>query len=123
MAPARTLGLTHLALSVRDPERSLAFYAQAFGVTEYYRDDEEIQVLGPGPHDVLSFARDPDNAGKPGGIAHFGFRVASPADIEAAVAATLAAGGALLRRGEFAPGLPFAYVADPDGYEIELWYE
>jgi catechol 2,3-dioxygenase-like lactoylglutathione lyase family enzyme len=29
----------------------------------------------------------------------------------------------LLRRGEFAPGLPFAYVADPDGYEIEIWFE
>jgi hypothetical protein len=29
----------------------------------------------------------------------------------------------LLRRGEFAPGLPYAYVADPDGYEIEIWFE
>jgi len=31
------------------------------------------------------------------------------------------AGGALLRRGEFAPGSPCAYVRDPDGYEIEIW--
>jgi catechol 2,3-dioxygenase-like lactoylglutathione lyase family enzyme len=31
--------------------------------------------------------------------------------------------GKVLRRGEFAPGFPFAYVADPDGYEIEIWYE
>jgi hypothetical protein len=29
----------------------------------------------------------------------------------------------VLRRGEFAPGLPFAYVHDPDGYEIEIWFE
>ena len=21
------------------------------------------------------------------------------------------------------PGLPYAYVADPDGYEIEIWFE
>jgi hypothetical protein len=27
------------------------------------------------------------------------------------------------KRGEFAPGFPFAYVADPDGYEIEIWFE
>lgn len=27
------------------------------------------------------------------------------------------------RRGEFAPGMPFAYVRDPDGYEIEIWFE
>jgi catechol 2,3-dioxygenase-like lactoylglutathione lyase family enzyme len=34
-----------------------------------------------------------------------------------------AAGGKILRRGEFAPGFPFVYVEDPDGYEIEIWYE
>ena len=33
------------------------------------------------------------------------------------------AGGKLLRRGEFSPGYPYAYVADPDGYEVEIWYE
>jgi catechol 2,3-dioxygenase-like lactoylglutathione lyase family enzyme len=119
----RTLGLSHVSLAVRDPQRSLDFYARAFGVREYFRDDDQIQVLGPGPHDVLAFVRDPDNAGKAGGIGHFGFRLAQPDDIDAVLAGALAAGGTLLRRGEFAPGLPFAYVADPDGYEIELWFE
>jgi len=33
------------------------------------------------------------------------------------------AGGRILRRGESSPGLPYAYVADPDGYEIEIWFE
>jgi hypothetical protein len=36
---------------------------------------------------------------------------------------SLAAGGKLLRRGEFSPGFPFAYVSDPDDYEIEIWFE
>ena len=31
--------------------------------------------------------------------------------------------GRLLRRGEFAPGVPYAYVADPHGYELEIWFE
>jgi len=31
-----------------------------------------------------------------------------------------AAGGTLIERGEHAPGVPFAYVKDPDGYLIEL---
>ena len=119
----RTLGLSHLNLAVRDPQRSLDFYAQAFGVREYFRDAQQIQVLGPGPHDVIALQRDPVNAGKAGGIGHFGFRLESAGDIDAAVQAVLAAGGTLRRRGEFAPGLPFAYVADPDGYEIELWFE
>ena len=119
----RTLGLSHLNLAVRDPERSLRFYAHAFGVREYFRDANQIQVVGPGPNDVLAFALDASNAGKAGGITHFGFRLEAPDDIDAAVQAVLAAGGTLRRRGEFAPGLPFAYVADPDGYEIELWFE
>jgi len=119
----KTHGLTHISLAVRDPDRSLAFYGKVFGVKEYYRDSESIQVLGPGSHDVIAFDKDVTNAGKLGGVAHFGFRLVDPGDIDAAVAEVNQAGGKLIRRGEFAPGLPFAYVHDPDGYEIEIWYE
>jgi catechol 2,3-dioxygenase-like lactoylglutathione lyase family enzyme len=119
----KTHGLTHIALSVRDPERSLRFYREVFGVEEYFRDEMQIQVKGPGPHDVLAFERIPENAGKTGGIIHFGFRLVDPADRDPIVRAVIDAGGTLLRQGEFAPGFPYAYVADPDGYEIELWFE
>ena len=54
-----THGLSHVSLSVSDPERSLAFYNALFGVREYHRDDDSIQALGPGPHDVLVFERRP----------------------------------------------------------------
>ena len=47
----------------------------------------------------------------------------SPGDIDAAVDEVERAGGKLLRRGEFSPGYPYAYVHDPDGYEVEIWYE
>jgi catechol 2,3-dioxygenase-like lactoylglutathione lyase family enzyme len=119
----KTHGLTHVGLKVADPERSLRFYRDVFGVVEYFRDDSTIQAQGPGPFDVLAFEREPDRAGKPGGIEHFGFRLTDPADIDLAVREVERAGGRLLRRGEFGPGLPFAYVADPDGYEIEIWFE
>jgi catechol 2,3-dioxygenase-like lactoylglutathione lyase family enzyme len=119
----RTHGLTHVALAVRDPDRSLAFYRAVFGVKEYFRDTDTIQVQGPGPHDVLAFERRPDVAGAVGGIIHFGFRLTRPEDIQAAVAAVEGAGGIVTSRGEFAPGLPYAFVRDPDGYEIEIWYE
>jgi catechol 2,3-dioxygenase-like lactoylglutathione lyase family enzyme len=118
-----THGLTHINLAVRDPQRSLQFYAAVFGVKEYYRDAVSIQVKGPGPHDVIAFERDVEAAGRAGGLSHFGFRLRSPADIDRAVAEVLAAGGTLLRRGEFSPGFPYAYVHDPDGYEIEIWFE
>ena len=119
----KTHGLTHINLAVRDPDRSLRFYREVFGVVEYFRDGNSIQVQGPGPHDVLAFERDAESAGRAGGVTHFGFRLQSPDDIDAAVREVERAGGRLLRRGEFAPGFPFAYVVDPDGYEIEIWFE
>jgi catechol 2,3-dioxygenase-like lactoylglutathione lyase family enzyme len=119
----KTHGLSHLSLAVRDLDRASRFYTQAFGAREYYRDAESVQVLGPGAHDVIAFEHDPQHAGRTAGISHFGFRLIDPADIDAAIEEVQRAGGKLLRRGEFAPGLPYAYVADPDGYEIEIWFE
>ena len=118
-----TYGLSHVALAVADPERSLAFYSAVFGVEEYFRDTDTIQVKGPGPHDVLAFERRPSMAGERGGILHFGFRLKTPEAIEAAIAAVLGAGGAIRSHGEFVPGCPYAFVTDPDGYEIEIWFE
>lgn len=119
----KTHGLTHISLAVRDLDRTLRFYTQVFGVREYFRDETSIQVQGPGPHDIIAFEQNPDDAGADGGIAHFGFRLMTPADIDLAIAEVQRAGGTVLRRGEFAPGYPFVYVEDPDGYEIEIWYE
>lgn len=119
----RTHGLSHVALAVKDPERSLAFYEQVFGVEAYVRDEDEIQVKGPGAHDVLAFTREDAFLGREGAIRHIGFRLVDPADIDAAVEVALSAGGQLHRRGDFAPGCPYAFVFDPDGIEIEIWYE
>lgn len=119
----RTYGLTHLSIAVADPERSLRFYERVFGVREYFRDEKSIQALGPGPHDVIAFERREQRGGQRGGIDHFGFRLVDAADIDAAVSEAVAAGGTLQRRGEFAPGCPYAYLADPDGYRIEVWFE
>ena len=118
-----THGLTHISLAVLDPARSLAFYAEVFGVREYFRDEAQIQALGPGPHDVLAFERSAATAGRRGGIQHFGFRLKRPEDIDLAVASVTRAGGKVLRRGEWSAGFPYASVEDPDGYEIEIWFE
>jgi catechol 2,3-dioxygenase-like lactoylglutathione lyase family enzyme len=119
----RTFGLNHISLAVADPERSLRFYAEVFGVRERARDDRSILALGPGPHDLLAFERDPARAGAKGGIRHFGFRLRDPADVDAAIGVAERAGGKLVKRGELEPGCPYAYLADPDGYQIEIWYE
>ena len=77
----RTHGLTHIALAVRDAERSLRFYAQVFGVVAVYRQKGFIQAQTPGSRDVLVFEESVKRAGKAGGVAHFGFRLVHPVDI------------------------------------------
>jgi hypothetical protein len=56
-------------------------------------------------------------------VAHFGFRLTDPADIEAAAAAVTEAGGKIREKGEFVPGEPYLFFRDPDGYEVEVWFE
>jgi catechol 2,3-dioxygenase-like lactoylglutathione lyase family enzyme len=120
----KTEGLTHIHLTVRDLRRSLAFYQQAFGMEELFREGDHLVFLRtPGSQDTITLNDDPDDnsrAGDGGGIRHFGFRLAEDDDLDHAVAEIVAAGGTLLRRGEHSPDEPFAYVTDPDGYVIEL---
>ena len=53
---------------------------------------------------MITFDEQASGAGESRGIAHFGFRLVSPGDIDAAVDEVERAGGKLLRRGEFSPG-------------------
>ena len=121
--PVRTHGLTHFAIAVRDPQRSLQFYRAVLGVVAVYEDDAFVQAQTPGSRDVLVFERNARAAGRRGGVAHFGFRLKRPQDIERARAAVRAAGGTITGTGEFVPGEPYVFFQDPDGYEVEIWYE
>jgi catechol 2,3-dioxygenase-like lactoylglutathione lyase family enzyme len=118
-----TFGLTHIALAVRDVERSSRFYQQVFGSVEVYRQDGFAQLQTPGTRDVFVLERAPDRAGVSGGVAHFGFRLIAPGDIDVARRAVEAAGGTIRDQGEFVPGEPYLFALDPDGYEFEIWYE
>jgi catechol 2,3-dioxygenase-like lactoylglutathione lyase family enzyme len=121
--PVRTHGLTHFAIAARDPQISLRFYQAVLGVVPVYEDDAFVQAQTPDSRDVLVFERNPRSAGKPGGVAHFGFRLKRARDIDRAREAVRAAGGTITDSGEFIPGEPYVFFRDPDGYEVEIWYE
>jgi catechol 2,3-dioxygenase-like lactoylglutathione lyase family enzyme len=118
-----TYGLTHVALTVPDVERAYEFYEAVFGMVAVYRKDDLIQAQTPGSRDVLVFQQGHRGVGTSGGIAHFGFRLVDPAAIDAAARRVVAAGGTIEEQGDFAPGEPFLYARDRDGYLLEIWYE
>ncbi|HYF30663.1 MAG TPA: VOC family protein [Chitinophagaceae bacterium] len=119
----KTYGLTHIALAVKDVERSFRFYEQVLGVRATYRQKTFIQFETPGCHDVVVLEESARPSTKTGGILHFGFRLVNPSDIDTAAEAVLMAGGKILDKGEFCPGEPYLFATDPDGYQIEIWYE
>ena len=119
----RTFGLTHVAVAVKDVDRASRFYRELLGAVEVYRQDGFVQLQTPGTRDVLVFETNPKLAGKAGGVAHFGFRLQDPNDIDAAARAVVEAGGVVKDKGEFVPGEPYLFATDPDGYEIEIWFE
>ncbi len=88
-----------------------------------YRNPGLLQLQTPGSRDVIVLEVGNRDLGRMGGVAHFGFRLVDPADIQAAARAVVAAGGRILEQGDFCPGEPFIFAADPDGYQVEIWYE
>ena len=104
-------------------DRALRFYQDVFGMKELFRSGDDLVFLNtPGAGDMITLnsSGPREAAGTSGGVEHFGFRLKEGADLDDAIAQIEAAGGSLVRRGEREPGVPFAYVRDPDGYEIEL---
>lgn len=119
----KTCGLTHIHLMVKDIQRSLEFYQQVFGMNvRFWAGDALVFLNTPGSQDLIALhqSEGDESTGASGGIAHFGFQLKDSADLDDAISEVVAAGGVLKTRGEFTPGMPFARVSDPDGYEIEL---
>jgi len=123
MKSALTFGLTHIAIAVSDIDRTLTFYQTVFDVDVMYKDDGFLQVTTPGAHDIIVFEKKEAPYGQTGGIAHFGFRLRNPEDITDILDKIKRTGATITDTGEFVPGSPYVFFRDPDGYEIEVWYE
>ncbi len=124
MSNSTTYGLTHLAISVIDVNRTLEFYQKVFDMQVMYHQNGFIQLTTPGCNDILVFEENENKQiGKSGGIAHFGFRLRNPEDIDEILNKIINAGGDIIDKGEFVPGSPYIFFKDPDGYEVEVWYE
>jgi catechol 2,3-dioxygenase-like lactoylglutathione lyase family enzyme len=122
-----SIGIRHVHLLVAEHDRAIAFYRDVFGMEERFRDGPIVFLGTPGGGDSLALhlattGEERERVGQQGGWEHFGIHLPDRSldAVDAAVERVKAAGGRLLDRGEHAPGVPYAYVADLDGYAIEI---
>ena len=122
-----SIGIRHVHLLVAEHDRAIAFYRDVFGMEECFRDGPIVFLGTPDGGDSLALHLattddERERIGQQGGWEHFGIHLPdrSAEGVEAAVQRVKEAGGELLGRGEHAPGVPYAYVTDLDGYAIEI---
>jgi catechol 2,3-dioxygenase-like lactoylglutathione lyase family enzyme len=123
--PVETYGIRHIHLLVRDHAKSVAFYQSVFGMEVSFSDGDILFLSSPGGRDslalhVVSSEDELAKVGQQGGYEHFGISVKDRSRLDDAIALVIDNGGALVDKGEHAPGIPYAYVSDPDGYVIEI---
>lgn len=120
-----TRGIRHVHLMVADHGRSVSFYKDVFGMEIGFRDGNILFLQSPNRHDDLALhlaVTDDEKArvGAQGGYDHFGITVKDRGQLDDCIALVIAAGGSLVDKGEHDPGVPYAYITDPDGYVIEI---
>ena len=111
--------LDHVALTVTDRERSAAFYAEHFGLTERVHDDEHLLIVGDDEGSLLALWEGTPPADLPR-TNHFGFRVVGTDEVRAARERLRDAGVTEVEWQDDGP-MARVQVLDPDGYRVDLY--
>ena len=114
--------LNHLGLTVRDQQRSLAFYEVYFQfdkATARTYPDGTVIVCNPDGFDLALHAGEIPAQSS---FLHFGFALASPDDVHTLLARMSADGIQIVERDD-EPDLVSFKCHDPDGWRIEVYWE
>src|SRR5687768_2594661 len=114
-------GLRHLALNVRDPQRSKQFYADHFGMKVVWEPDPDNVYLSSGPDNLALHKNPPASAGA---LDHMGFIVETRDDVDR-LAAEFRARGVVIAVDprDHRDGSRSFYCLDPDGLRIQVLFE
>jgi len=115
------MNLNHLHLHVRSTARSIAFYSRYFGLTEHVRHGEVVFLRDDAGMDLALAPAGQPSVMPPG--FHFGFRLETPAAVEALHAALVADGAPIAEPLAHEPDMVSFRCRDPDGYLIEVYWE
>jgi len=120
--------LTHIALGVRDLDRTVAFYRKHVRLhVVHQRQDAGMRVVWLAEREadiefVLVLFEVPGELA-PGTLQHLGFAVASRAEVDAAAAAGRADGVLTIEPTYAGPIVGyFCIIEDPDGNQVEFSY-
>ena len=112
---AKITGLTFI-MPVRDLDRAVKFYREAFDLEEVFRAERIVFVGAPGSDSAIGILLDPEHAGS--GPQNVGPHVDHAITPDDAVRDVEKAGGKVVERGQHSPNVPYARITDPDGNEI-----
>jgi catechol 2,3-dioxygenase-like lactoylglutathione lyase family enzyme len=132
-------GLFHTHLVVRDGAKSMKFYTGLFGMEQVdFKDGTLVFLTTPGRGDLLVLnpggewgypggcakerPREEKLGGVQGGVAHFGYMLPNAEEYERAIASVERFGGRLVVRCDHGGATGHSYLADPDGYVVEIQY-
>lgn len=109
-------GINHATLSVRDLERSFAFYTEVLGLRAVARCDGGAYLAAGGDWVVLTLDRNVRKGPLPE-YTHLAFSI-SPGSF-GAMSERVAGAGVELWQDNRTPGEPL-YLLDPDGHKLEI---
>lgn len=119
----KSLGIRHIALNVKDPQASKAFYKSVFQMEVEWEPDPENIYLTSGGQDNLALHKATGPVQKSSALDHFGFVLPTPESVDSEFSRIKGLGVKIAKDLKtHRDGARSFYIEDPDGILIQLIY-
>lgn len=115
-----TKGLCHVAIRVKDLDRSIRFYTDLFNLRVTDRSEDMAFMNTPDRPDSFALFRSNEEVRHGGDLYHFGFFVNDENYDRALKYIKENSINILGGPGQWSSGARFVYIEDPDGYRVQI---